>query len=55
MIKIGDKIHIISMQGEPQYRDKVGVVTYIDDMGQVHGTWGGCALIPEEDGFEIIE
>jgi len=54
-IKIGDKIRIIIMQGEPQYTGKEGVVEYIDDAKQIHGTWGGCALIPGEDEWEIIE
>lgn len=55
MVKVGDKIRIIYMEGEPQYTGKVGVVTRIDDMGQIHGTWGGCALIAPNDEFEIIE
>ena len=54
-VKVGDKIHITLMVGEPQYTDKEGIVTKVDDMGQIHGTWGGCALIPNEDEFEIIE
>ncbi len=53
--KIGDKIKIISMDGEPQYTDKEGIIEKIDDMGQLHGNWGGCAIIPEVDLFEIIE
>jgi len=53
-IKIGDKICIIKMSGEPQYTGKEGTVKYIDDAGQIHGDWGGCALIPDEDEFEII-
>lgn len=55
MVNVGDKIRIIFMAGEPQYTNKVGTVTDIDDIGQIHGTWGGCAIIPEEDKFEIIE
>lgn len=55
MIKIGDKIRIIEMAGEPQYTDKVGVVTHIDSIGQIHGTWGGCAIIPQVDEFEVLE
>ena len=54
-LKIGDKIRIIIMQGEPQYTGKEGTVEYIDDAGQIHGTWGGCALIPGEDEFEVIK
>ena len=53
-VKIGDKILIISMQDEPAYTGKTGVVTRIDSLGQLHGTWGGLALIPEEDIFQII-
>ena len=52
---IGKKIKIINMLGEPNYAGKEGIVTYIDDMGQIHGTWGGLAILPEVDTFEIIE
>ena len=55
MPKIGDKLHIIWMEGEPQYIGKEGTVTLIDDMKQIHGTWGGCALIPETDSWKVIE
>ena len=54
MVKVGDKIRIINMEGEPQYTGREGTVKYIDDAGQIHGTWGGCALIPGEDVWEII-
>jgi len=54
MAKVGDKIRIINMEGEPQYTGIEGIIEYIDDAGQIHGTWGGCALIPNEDEFEII-
>ena len=40
-VKIGDTIKIIKMEGEPQYTNREGVVTHIDDAGQIHGTWGG--------------
>ena len=46
-IKIGDRIKIIKMEGEPNYRYREGIVTHIDDAGQIHGTWGGCAIIPQ--------
>ena len=55
MPKIGDWIQIISMEGEPRYTGKIGQITHIDDMGQLHGTWGGLAVIPSEDDYEIIE
>ena len=54
MVKVGDKIKIICMEGEPQYSGKTGVVEHIDDIGQIHGSWGGCALIPDIDKFEIV-
>jgi len=54
-VKVGDTIEIIDMNGEPQYTGRVGVVTHIDDMGQIHGTWGGCALILGEDMFTITK
>ena len=54
MFKVGDEIRILSMKGEPQYEGKCGVIEKIDDSGQLHGTWGGCALIPGVDEFERI-
>lgn len=53
--EVGDTIRIIDMMGEPQYTGKTGVITHIDDAGQIHGTWGGCAIIPEEDSYELIK
>lgn len=55
MVKQGDKIRIIEMKGEPQYSGKEGYVMFVDGIGQIHGAWGGCALIPETDKFEIIK
>lgn len=54
MAKVGDKIRILQMQGEPQYEGKEGVIEQIDDAGQIHGTWGGCAVIPETDKYEVV-
>ena len=54
-MKVGDKIRIIYMAGEPQYTGKEGVIRSIDSLGQLHGSWGGCALIPGEDRFEVVE
>ena len=53
-VNIGSKVRIINMVDEPQYTNKEGIVTHIDDTGQLHGTWGGCALIPEVDDFEVL-
>ncbi len=52
---IGDKIHIDFMAGEPQYADREGIVKSIDDMGYLHGTWGGCAIIPDTDVYHIVK
>ena len=54
-VMIGDKIKIIRMMDEPHYNGRIGVVEYIDDIGNISGTWGGCAIIPDIDRFEIIE
>lgn len=52
--EIGQKIKIISMEGEPQYNGKEGVINHIDSIGQLHGTWGGLAVQPERDIIEVI-
>lgn len=49
MVKVGDKIRIVCMNGEPEYSGRVGIVEHIDDIRQIHGSWGGCALIPSVD------
>lgn len=54
-VNVGDTIIILSMQGEPEYSGKSGIVKRIDSLGQVHGTWGGLAVIPEIDEIQIIE
>ena len=51
----GNKVRILYMDGEPQYAGREGYVTHIDDAGQIHGTWGGCAIIPETDSYEVVE
>lgn len=51
-MKIGDRIQIIHLSGEDdRYDGKEGTITHIDDIGQLHGTWGGLAVIPNEDKF----
>jgi hypothetical protein len=54
MYKIGDKIRIIKMNGEDNYNGREGIIEYIDSINQLHGTWGGLAIIPEEDVIEVI-
>ena len=41
----------------PKRAGDIFTVGYIDDAGQIHGTWesgGSMALIPETDQFEIV-
>ena len=51
---VGDKIKIIYMEGEPHYKGREGVVTHIDDVAQIHGIWGGCAIVLEFDTYIIL-
>ena len=55
MTEVGDTIRINYMKDEPQYTGKEGVIRFIDDFGQIFGTWGGLAVIPDMDDFEIIK
>ena len=55
MVKVGDKIKILNMEDELDYIGRVGVVTRIDSLGQLHGTWGGLAIIPEVDSFVLVK
>ena len=56
-VKVGDTIRIISMEDvrANDYNGKEGVVQHIDSIGQLHGTWGGLAVIPECDNFVVIK
>ena len=60
-VKKGDTIRIIRMNDDGgkdlqprMYNGRSGVVECIDSLGQLHGTWGGLALIPEVDEFQIV-
>ncbi len=55
MVKIGDKIRVIYMDGEPNMSGAEGTVRLIDDMGQIHCREFGLAVIPDVDEYEIIE
>ena len=59
-VKIGDTIRIIRMDDDggkdtqaAAYAGKTGTVEHIDSIGQLHGSWGGLALIPGVDKYEI--
>ena len=54
-VKIGDRIRIYHLKGEDgRYDGTEGIVEHIDGIGQLHGTWGGLSVIPDEDDFQII-
>lgn len=48
-----DRRDIITIPAQ-NYNGKTGEMEYIDDAGQLHGTWGGLAVLPDVDEFEII-
>ena len=61
-VKIGDTIRIIRMNDDGgkdlqarMHDGRSGVVEHIDSIGQLHGTWGGLAVIPEVDEFKVQE
>lgn len=51
---VGDTLRIVEMKCEPQYAGKIGKVEFIDSIGQIHGSWGGLAIQPENDRYEIL-
>lgn len=68
-VSIGTRIYIRSMKGDTvpskafpggidhqamAMNGKTGTVTSIDSIGQLHGTWGGLAVIPGIDEFSIV-
>ena len=61
-VKIGDTIRIIRMNDNGgkdlqarMYNGRSGVVEHIDSIGQLHGTWGGLAVIPGVDEIETLK
>ena len=61
-VKIGDTIRIIRMNDDGgkdlqarMYYGRSGVVEHIDSIGQLHGTWGGLAVIPGVDEIETLK
>lgn len=56
-VKIGDTIRITKLDDpyDSTYVGREGVVESIDSIGQLHGSWGGLAVIPGEDDFIVIK
>lgn len=52
----GDAIRIDKLDDpyDRTYVGREGIVEHIDSMGQLHGTWGGLAVIPGEDSFTVL-
>ena len=56
LYKVGQRIRIIHLEGEDaRYDGKEGVIEHVDGIGQLHGTCGSLAIIPEADDFVIVE
>ena len=54
-IKVGDRIRILHLRDEDKsYDGREGIVEFIDSLNQLHGTWGGLAIIPAIDELEGI-
>lgn len=51
---LGKRVHVI-ISDPYTYVDNWGIVKYIDDMGQLHGTWGGLAAIPGTDYISLTD
>ena len=57
-VKVGSVVKILELRDEPimsLLNKDSGTVTYIDDAGQIHGTWSGLAIIPEVDSFLVLK
>lgn len=52
---VGKTIEINHLEGENcDYDGRKGVVKMVDDIGQLHGSWGGIAVNPETDTISIV-
>lgn len=52
--RAGQLIKIIDVDEFPEYNGKIGVITDIIN-GELYGTWGKCAILPNFDIIEVIE
>lgn len=51
---VGKQVEVTILDPYRPIINKVGVVQFVDDIGQLHGTWGGLAADPTEDDIKII-
>ena len=54
-VAAGSKLKLAASVKSSDYTNREGVVIHIDDAGQIHGTWGGCAIIPKVDIYQILK
>lgn len=59
-VERGMKLKLLSPIEDPFSPKNVGdvmTVEYVDDIGQIHGSWksgGSLAIIPENDNFTVV-
>ena len=45
---------VIHRLGRRSYDGKSGIVEYVDEWGDLHGTWGLFSIIPGVDQFRVV-
>ena len=55
-VKPGTRIRITKLEDpfDSTYPGREGIVKFIDDAGQLHGSWGFLAVVPESDEFIVL-
>jgi len=55
-VKPGTRIRITKLEDpfDSTYPGREGEIKFIDDAGQLHGTWGFLAVVPESDEFIVL-
>lgn len=51
---VGDKVRILHMSGFPHYTGRIGRIHYQNNEGQLIGSWGQMAIMPDQDKFELV-
>ena len=51
---VGKKVRVNILDDWNPILNKTWVVEYVDDMGHLHGTCGGLAVIPDIDDIELV-
>ena len=54
MMKVGDKIRVIEVQGYELCKHVIGTVTWIGSHGELYGTWGDFVVDPGSDKIEAV-